>query len=93
MSLLLPAGVNGLADCPYTLHEAILQALHFLGFEELPIEDRPPRKIWLDGKKLEQWWADRTRAREEKYGLSGGDTEGTGPVQTNAAAQGLIVGV
>lgn len=91
MSLLLPSGVNGLADCPHTLHDAILQALHFLGFEELPIEDRPPRKMWLDGKKLERWWTERTRAREERYGGAAAPGEAEGPVQINAAAEGLII--
>lgn len=67
MSSLLPEGVEHLGDCPYTLHEAIVQGLRILQYEEFPIEERPPRRIWMDGDKLTEWWKQVEIDREEKY--------------------------
>lgn len=57
-----------------------------LSFEELPKDERPPKNIWLDGKKLEEWFkaVDDKRKRE---------MEGKGiddPVE-NDAAKSLLV--
>jgi hypothetical protein len=29
-----------------------------LSFYELPSEDRPPKRIWNDGERLDWWWAE-----------------------------------
>jgi hypothetical protein len=88
VSQLLPADVDGLADCPYTIHDAILKALHWLGYEDLDLADRPPKKLWLDGEAMEEWWRERSRIQREKYGLDPDDIEG--PTMKNDAAKGLI---
>jgi hypothetical protein len=65
---LFPDGVHRLTDLPYTLHDAILAALNFISFDELLDDERPPRKIWGDGEKLNLWFEDVKRRRNEKYG-------------------------
>lgn len=52
------------------MFNAIRQALAWLTFDELPDDERPPRKIWLNGDKMTEWFAAVKRRREEKYGLS-----------------------
>lgn len=49
---------------PYTIHNAILNALVFLSFRELPEHEQPPRKFWLDEKKMEKWWASVKKQRK-----------------------------
>lgn len=74
MSLLLPDGVKDLYDLPHTIFDAILLAMHWLDYEEVEVEYRPPKSIWFDGKELKAWWKAVERKRREKYGLkSGGD--------------------
>jgi hypothetical protein len=91
VSLLLPDGIDHLGDCPFTLHAAITAALRILNYEEFPIEERPPRRIWLDGERLESHWRDVERRREEKYknpaSADSGDDDEDDPhsfAQTNA---------
>lgn len=67
MSQLLPDGIRHLGDAPYTLHRAITQALRILDYEEFPIEERPPRRIWMDNDRLTDWWRDVERQRKEKW--------------------------
>ena len=67
MSLLLPDGIDHLGDCPFTLHEAILTGLRILGYEEFPKDERPPRNIWFDSDKLNAWWEEVERKREERF--------------------------
>ena len=88
---LLPPGVAGLNDCPYTIFDAIRMGALFLGWDELPKDERPPRSIWLDGEKLEDWFNMVNKRRDEKYGGKGGSGQIEDPVQ-NEAAKGLIVG-
>lgn len=80
MSHLLPDGVTSVRDLPYPLHRAIKAALIFLGFEELTPDDMPPRKIWMDGKALNEWFDDVRR--RQKDGMSGRDIED--PVRNSA---------
>lgn len=75
MSLLLPEGIDHVADTPHTLHDAISMGLRWLKFEELPREEVPPKRIWLDNDKMRDWWAKVERAREEKYGRPSGAQE------------------
>lgn len=87
MSSLFPRGVTSLGDLPHTIHEAIVLALQFLRFEEMPKEDRPPRAIWFDGEKLQEHFAAVDKRNEEKYST---DKDGNSqaiedPVQNEAA--------
>jgi hypothetical protein len=87
---LFPPGITHLADLPATLHDAISKGLAFVSFDELPSEERPPRKIWLDSERLDEWFTEVEKRRKEKYGVDGNkDIED--PVG-NEAARGLIVG-
>lgn len=67
MSQLLPDGITHLGDAPFTLHNAILQALRILQYEEFPIEERPPRRIWLDNDKLNEHFERVSEERKAKY--------------------------
>lgn len=87
MSALLPEGIEKLHDCPVTLFDAIRMALGFLGFDELPKEERPPRRIWLVPDEMRTWWTHVERRRKEK--MEGGADE-DGDYETNAAAKDLI---
>ena len=41
-----------------------------IGFFELPEEDQPPQRIWLDAERLEEWFdAVRSRRRSAAKGL------------------------
>lgn len=77
-----------MADLPHTLFTAIRLGLSFLGFEELPEDEQPPKRIWLDGEKLADWFANVKKRRDEKYGESGRKAI-EDPVE-NAAAKSLI---
>lgn len=90
MSALLPEGYS-LGDAPWTLLEAIVFGLHFLGFEEYERDERPPKRIWFDTDALEEHWADVSRKRKEKFNLDG-EKGIEGDVSHNAAADQLIVG-
>lgn len=65
---LLPPGIDSIRDAPYSLVEAIRLATLFLSFEELPAKEQPPRRIWLDGEALREWFDDVDRARQSEYG-------------------------
>lgn len=77
------------------MFDAIRLGHIFLSFDELPKDERPPKRIWLDGDSLREWFADVERKREAKW--SGGSSKGgwdksiEDPVE-NEAAKGLIVG-
>ncbi len=50
--------------------EQVRLGLMYLGWEENLAEDEiPPKRIWTDGDRLGEWFADVKRARAEKYGL------------------------
>lgn len=87
MSDLLPEGVDDLLDLPFTLAGAIRSALLFLSFDELPREERPPKSIWLDGRRLQEWFDEVRRDRNRE--LDGKPVDD--PVE-NAAAESLLVG-
>jgi hypothetical protein len=85
VSQLLPEGITSLADCPFTIHTAILAALGILNYREFPIDERPPKRIWMSSEKLDEWWTEVERKREAKYkdkGQASGE-EYDGPVQEN----------
>jgi hypothetical protein len=64
ISSLFPPGIERLWDLPYTLHQAVRLALYFLSFEELPIKERPPKRIWLNSEKMDAWWSEVKADRE-----------------------------
>lgn len=89
MSQVLPAGVS-LKDAPHSLFDAIRQAVIFLGFQDLPEDEKPDRKIWHDTEKLEAHFEAVKRRWEERM-----DPKGSGEVEDpvdNAAAKGLLIG-
>lgn len=73
-------------DCPHTLFEAVRSALVFLSFEELPKDERPDKRIWLNAEALKAHFERVERDRDAK--AQGKDIED--PVN-NAAADLLIV--
>lgn len=91
MSSLFPPGITHAADLPFHIHDAIAKGLAFASFDELPSEERPPRKIWLDPDKLKEWFDAVEKRRKEQYG-GGGDRQPIEDPVENAAAEGLIVG-
>lgn len=80
-----------MADLPYPVHDAISKGLAFVGFDELPSDERPPKSIWLDSEKLEEWFDAVEKRRKEKYGDGKDNNDIEDPVE-NEAAKGLIVG-
>lgn len=88
MSAVLPEGIDHLADCPYTLHQAILFALRVLQYEEFPIDERPPKHLWLDTEKLDDWWEGVERKRKAKYSGKGEqpEPEDEGEASVNAVS-------
>lgn len=71
ISSIFPPGISRLYDLPFTIFNAIRYALHFLAFEELPREERPPKKIWLDGERMTEWWREVEENRKRKFGGEG----------------------
>lgn len=87
---LLPDGVDDVRDLPHPFFEAIRVALMVIGFDELDEDERPPKRIWLDGERMSAWFKEVRRRRREKYsGKGAGEIED--PVQ-NQAAKDLLVG-
>lgn len=72
MSSLFPPGIEKLYDLPFTIHQAILAALNYLSFNELPKDERPPKWMWTDSDQLDKWFKEVERLREAKYN-GGGD--------------------
>lgn len=88
VSTLLPEGVP-LSDAPHNLVSAIALTLRFLGFEELPLDERPPKRIWLDGEALNAWWEEVERKRKAKYGIDG--ERDAGPMMEQDARSMLLI--
>lgn len=57
--------------------------MFFLSFDELPDNERPPRRIWTDGEKLNDWFARVKRNREDE--MKGHAIED--PVENELAAE------
>lgn len=73
-----------MTDLPHTLFTAIRLGLTFLSFEELPEEEQPPKRIWMDNERLHEWFNAVKKRRDEKYG-DGGSKSIEDPVQNDAA--------
>jgi hypothetical protein len=91
ISSLYPHGIERAYDLPYTVHNAIMAALGFLSFEELPEKERPPKRIWLNSDAMEEWWADVKAMRKAEMEGKGGD-ESSGPMMKNALRDRLLIG-
>lgn len=87
VSDLFPEGVTDLLDLPHTFYEAVRAALLFLSFDELPQDERPPKRIWTDGGRLAEWF-DRIR-RDRNRDVESKSIED--PVENDAASS-LISG-
>lgn len=87
MSSLFPRGVTSLGDLPFTIHDAIVQALQFLAFEEMPKDERPKKTIWFDPEKLKKHFEAVEKRREEKhtYDEKGQSQAIEDPVENQAA--------
>lgn len=89
---LIPWWCDGIHDLPYPLFENLLLARIFISYEEqLPNEERPPKRIWLNTDALKEWFAEVDRKRERDM-KGEGDKSIDGPSEKNAAAEDLIVG-
>lgn len=64
MRELFPEGISRLDDLPHTLFGLINRTLLTLSWEELPEDERPPKRIWTDNEKLNSWFEDVRRKRE-----------------------------
>lgn len=89
VSELFPPGTENVRDLPWRWFEAIRLAMFFISFDELPEEERPPRKIWLDTEALESHFS-ALKAKREREAKGDKTLEGE-PVQ-NKAARDLISG-
>lgn len=87
--LLFPPGIEDIRDLPATHFDLIRRSMIYLGFEEMPQEDRPPRKIWLDDKRLVEHF---DRLKEKRKAEAGGDSVPSEPMQENSLAKEMIVG-
>jgi hypothetical protein len=84
---LFPPGITDLRELPGGYFDAITMALSFLSFEELPSEDRPPRRIWLSHEKLKAHF-DAVKARQKEK--ADPDNEPIEDPVDNPAARDLI---
>jgi hypothetical protein len=82
-----------LDDVPHHIFAAIKNGLVYLSFEELPDEEKPPKRIWTDPQKLNEFFKKVDENRKAQYG--GGGRSDLGPIENpveNEAAKLLIVG-
>lgn len=85
---LFPPGIKSIRDLPHTVFDAIGRALMFLGFQELPEDEQPPKRIWMDGERLTGWFEEvRRKRRREMEGGSDWNREIEDPVQNQAALE------
>lgn len=84
MSELFPEDYGSLTDLPYALFDQILGAMVVLSYEELPKDERPPKRIWDDPEGLRDWFREVERRRDAKYGTGSGE-----PMQENEYAREL----
>jgi hypothetical protein len=87
---LFPPGVTDMRELPHPWFDAIRRALHFLSFEELEPDERPPKSIWLDADRLAEHFQWVEQRRKDKWGGDGTQTI-EDPVE-NPAAKAMVVG-
>jgi hypothetical protein len=87
ISQLLPEGYS-LKDVPHGLFDAIRQGLVFIGFQDLPEDEQPKKRIWHDGDALEEHFRAVRKRRQQMT-----DPRASGPIDDpvdNDAARLLI---
>lgn len=89
--LLFPPGVEDIRELPAPYFEAIRTTFIYLGFEEMPEEDRPPQRIWQDAEALKEHF-EQVKLRRKQGTDPNSKIEGPieEPVQ-NEAAKNLII--
>lgn len=94
MSRLWPEGVDHLAEVPWTWFHAVRLAQVFLSFEELPDDERPPKRIWDDSEALTAHfrWVKQERERKYKSGGGGSSSDDDAEDKQNSLARDLVVG-
>lgn len=87
---LLPEGCQ-LIDAPHPFVNAINMALTFLSWQENVLKkEQPPKRIWLDGEKLDAHFKLMDKRREEETKSQGNDPAWRGEMVQNDAASMLI---
>lgn len=88
----MPDGITSVRDLPWPLFEAVQRGLDILGWiENVPAEDMPARRIWMDNVALSEHFEMVKRRRRQDRDAASKGQEITDPVM-NPAAKGLIVG-
>lgn len=88
--LLLPPGVSDIREMPAPHFDLVRRSLMFLGFEEMPEEDRPPKKIWLDDEALMSHFV-RLKEKRKEETKSNSTTQSSEPMKENSLAKQMIV--
>ena len=89
--LLFPPGCSDIRELPAQLFDAIRTSLMFLGFEEMPEEDSPPKRIWLDNDALTAHFAQLKAKRKAEMDPKASTVPDT-PMEQNTLAKDMIVG-
>jgi hypothetical protein len=92
VSQLLPEPLT-LIEAPYNLVGAIRATMVFLSWQEnLPAKEIPPKRIWLDAKKLDAWFKSIEKKREDEMKGQSNDIEGwDGEMKQNEAARSILI--
>jgi hypothetical protein len=92
VSQVLPQGLS-LYDAPHTFVEAIRSTIVFLGWQDnLESKEIPPKRVWLDAKKLDAWFKDVKAKREDEMKGRSNTAEGwDGDMVQNDAVRQMIV--
>jgi hypothetical protein len=92
VSQVLPPGLS-LYDAPHTFVEAIRSTIVFLGWQDsLEFKEIPPKRVWLDAKKLDAWFKDVKAKREDEMKGRSNTAEGwDGDMVQNDAVRQMIV--
>jgi hypothetical protein len=91
VSQVLPQGLS-LYDAPHTFVEAIRSTMVFLAWQDnLESKEIPPKRIWLDAKKLDDWFKSVKRRREDEMKGNSNTAEGwDGEMVQNDAVRQMI---
>lgn len=89
-SLLFPPGITDIRELPAPHFDALRTSLMFLGFEEMPEEDAPPKRIWLDDEGLTKHFAHLKEKRKAEMNPNG-TQQPSEPMKENSLAKQMIV--
>ena len=89
--LLFPPGCTDIRELPAQLFDAIRTSLMFLGFEEMPEGDAPPKRIWLDNEALTSHF-ENLKAKHKAEADPNAPQHTDTPMQQNSLAKDMIVG-